>query len=377
MRNLRISCYLLLMLILLAGCQYSIAGIKHGSQKESISFEKMTEGKISFELVITESEEPQLINVISSQYNIEEIVFSIPVVSGDKLYPYKITPEKTHSFVIEFDLRYNFCKVYIDGNWLTSILARKQFAFINGINSDHPSGNNEVSKLNNLLTEGALLDFKTPVKIVALGASSVATRRTLTGVFCQRLPEYFKKQNIPVHVFNEGIGGSHSGRQSDNSKFKIKHALDRFDEAVLSKDPDFVIINLGINDSWVDSEDPNGESRIPLPEFRENILYMLHALKERDVKVILLTPQAIGKKHASWRYKRTEKYIKALRKIAGKEKLPLLDQWKMMNKLAEIPGKEIDDFLLSDSMHTNDQWHQITAEAISDIIIQLISARGN
>jgi hypothetical protein len=49
----------------------------------------------------------------------------------------------------------------------------------------------------------------------------------------------------------------------------------------------------------------------------------------------------------------------------------------MMNKLAEIPGKEIDDFLLSDSMHTNDLWNQISSEALSILIIDLIKKTEN
>src|SRR5690606_38595598 len=138
-----------------------------------------------------------------------------------------------------FDLSYNFCKVFVDGDWLTTILANKQFNFINEIKLE---GRDEHFKLTNLITEGTFFDFLTPFKIVALGSSTTANRNSITGVYCQRLPEHFKNQNIPVHIFNEGIGGNttRAGRK-------------RFDKDVLTKMPDFVIINLGINDSWVDS----------------------------------------------------------------------------------------------------------------------------
>jgi len=376
MRKRRFTKNILFILILLSGKQPLIAGIETESRQDGITYQRMTEGKISFDLLVPVSEEPLTINIKSVSNISDETVFSIPVVAGNILYPYQIDTG-SHRFDISVDLRFNFCKVFIDGHWLTTVLAKKQFDFINYLGVEGPSADIKRSEPENFKAGGKISEIKTPLRIVALGASSVATRRTITGVFCQRLPEYFKEQNIPVHIFNEGIGGSHSGRQSDNSKFKIKHALDRFEEAVLAKNPDFVIINLGINDSWVDSEDPKGESRIPLPEFRNNILYMISTLKERGIKVILMTPQAIGKKHASWRYERTEKYIKTLRRIAAKEKLPLLDQWKMMNKLAALPGKEIDDFLLSDSMHTNDLWNQISAEALSEIIINLIKKAEN
>ncbi len=357
----------------------SPAALINPAYKSSLlpSFEKLSEGRITFDLFIPESEETQIINLISTDNVSKEIVFSLPLISGNALYPHNISPEAIHSFILDFDLSYNFCKVYIDGNWLTTLLARKQYYYINGIDFIVPSGNASLERLTRLHTDGSKSDFTTPVRIVALGASTTATRKTITGVFCQRMPEYFKKSKIPVQIFNEGIGGSHSGRLTDNSRFKIKHALDRFDEAVIAKDPDFVIINFGINDSWIDSDDPDGESRISLTKYRENILYMVKTLKEREVQVILLTPNALGKNIAHWRSERTEKYVRVLREIARKEDLAFIDQWKLMNKIADKQGKEIDDFLMPDSMHTNDQWHQVSAETISELIIHLISERGN
>jgi lysophospholipase L1-like esterase len=374
MRKRRFIKNILFILVLLSGVQPLIAGIKAENRKVGITFQGMTEGKISFDLVIPVSEEPLTINIKSIVNSNDETVFSIPVVTGEILYPYQIDAGN-HRFDISVDLRFNFCKVFIDGDWLTTVLAKKQYDFINCLSIEGNSADGGRSEPGNFQAKGMMSEIKTPVRIVALGASTTATRRTITGVFCQRMPEHFKDHNIPVHVFNAGIGGSHSGHLSDNSRFKIKHALDRFDEAVLAKDPDFVIINLGINDSWVDSDDPKDDSRIPLPKYRENILYMVNTLKERNITVILMTPNALGEKIASWRYKRTEKYINALRKIARKEKLPLIDQWKMMNELASIPGNQIDDFLLPDSMHTNDLWHKISAVAISELIIDLLNKK--
>lgn len=337
------------------------------------TFEKANVGKLHFELFIPDSEKVQMINIFSITENVKDLVFSIPVVSGNKLYPQQINSGKLHKFEIEFDLRYNFCKVFIDGNWLTSILPEKQYYFINGINVESSLSNNEDFKLNNVLVKGALLEIIKPIKVVAFGNSTTAYRSTITGVYSQRMPEYFKKQRIPVHIFNEGIGGSHTGHLRDNSLHKIRHALDRFDDVVLAKKPDFVTFNFGINDSWVDGDNPEGESRIPLIKFRENLLQMINTLKKNDINIILMTPNAFGNDIELWRKQRTEKYVRVIRDISKKEKISLIDQWKLMNKSPSVHGKQIDDFLLPDGVHTNDLWHEISAETISDLIIDLIN----
>jgi lysophospholipase L1-like esterase len=336
-------------------------------------FRKLTEGKITAVLKIPDSKEIK-INILSTDEGSEEKVFTIPLESGNKLYPLNVTPGTEHKLVIEFDLRYNFCKVFIDGAWLTSVLSGKQYHYIDGLTTGCTQCNDEDLKLTEILADGTLLEQTRPLKIVAFGNSTTAYRKTITGVYSQRIPEYFKKQNIPVQVFNEGIGGSHTGRLSDNAMHKIRHALDRFDDAVLAKNPDFVTFNFGLNDSWVDSKDPDGESRIPLNKFRENLLYMINTLKDKNITVILMTPNAFGDKFELWRHKRTEKYVKVIRDIAKKEKLPFIDQWKIMNKIASKEGKQIEDFLLPDEMHTNDLWHDILAGTISELIFDLKNA---
>jgi lysophospholipase L1-like esterase len=340
-----------------------------GDQKSRLSvFEKITEGKISFDLFISDSHETQVINIMCIDNSMEEIVFSIPVVSGNVLYLQQITSGYSHRFDIEFDLSYNFCKVFIDGKWLTSILTKKQFYYVNGINIVAAGEQND---LKNLSSEGKFFEFKVPLKVIAFGNSTTAYRKTITGVYCQRLPEYFKKQNIPVHVFNEGIGGSHTGHITDNSLHKIRHALDRFDDAVLAKNPDIVIFSFGINDSWVDNGGPEGKSRISLKDYRKNLLFMVHSLQKKNIRVILMTPNGLGKDKEPWRHERLEKYVKVVRNIAQKEKLPLIDQWKMFDEYASIAGKKRDDLLL-DGVHPNDMWHEKLSGIISELIFVLI-----
>lgn len=354
---------------------FSLALYPRGIQKQpSVShFRKLTEGIITAVLKIPDSKEIK-INIISTDEGSEEKVFTIPLESGNKFYPLNVTPGSEHKLEIEFDLRYNFCMVFIDSAWLTSVLSVKQYHYINGLSIECTQFTDEDLKLNEIIADGKLLEQTRPLKIITFGNSTTAYRKTITGVYSQRMPEYFKAQYIPVQVFNEGVGGNHTGRLTDNAMHKIRHALDRFDEAVLAKNPDFVTFNFGLNDSWVDSKDPDGESRISLRKFRENLLYMINTLKDKNITVILMTPNAFGDKFELWRHKRTERYVKVIRDIAKKEKLPFIDQWKIMNKIASKEGKQIEDFLLPDEMHTNDLWHDILAGTISELIFDLKNA---
>ncbi len=357
---------------------YSISADNQNIQKQPsvYHFGKLTGGKITALLKIPYSKEIK-INILSTEKGSEEIVFSFPLVSGSKYYPLDITAGSEHKLMIDFDLRYNFCKVFIDGEWLTSVLSRQQWTFINGISTECDKCNDEDVKFTDILADGKLLELTKPLKVVVFGNSTTAYRRTITGVYSQRMPEYFKEKNIPVQVFNEGIGGSHTGYVADNSLHKIRHARERFEDAVLNKEPDFVSFNFGINDSWVDGKDPEGKSRIPLEKYRENLLNMINTLRNKKISVVIMTPNAFGDNYEPWRHKRTEKYAKAVRRIAKKEKIPLIDQWKLMNKLASEPGRRIKDFLLPDEMHPNDLWHQILAERLSNLIIELNDSDGH
>jgi hypothetical protein len=94
-----------------------------------ISFDKSTEGIMRAHLLVPDSVD-FFINILSVESDREETVFSFPLISGSKYYPLEVKPGE-HNLEIRYDLRFNFCKVYIDGQWLTSVLSGKQHHFIN------------------------------------------------------------------------------------------------------------------------------------------------------------------------------------------------------------------------------------------------------
>ena len=207
---------------------------------------------------------------------------------------------------------------------------------------------------------------KKTMTVVAFGDSTTAPRSTVKEVYADRLPKLLAKHGIQAKVINAGVGGSHTGRLADNARHKRRHALDRFDE-VREHKPDVVVIQFGWNDSWIDSNKPDGPSRIPLEKYVSNLKQMMTTLKKDGAEVILMTPNQPRGSVEGWRRKRTEQYVVAVRKLAEAESATLIDVWK---EYADRRAKNADsaDALLLDAVHPNDQGHALVAELLAPAI---------
>lgn len=201
---------------------------------------------------------------------------------------------------------------------------------------------------------------QTELTIVAFGDSTTAPRHGVDQVYADRLPDLLATTGARARVINAGVGGSHTGRLTDNARHKRRHALDRFDEAVRAHDPDIVIIQFGINDSWVDSNDPGDKSRISLEAYERNLRHIVTTLKNDGTRVILMTPNTLGERFEAWRHQRLSGYVAAVREIAEDHAVALID-------VAELFAKSQGgaDRLLLDGSHPNDSGHDLIAEAIA------------
>lgn len=206
------------------------------------------------------------------------------------------------------------------------------------------------------------------IKIVCFGNSTTAVRKTIDKVYPVRLQEILSNAGISSIVYNAGLGGSHTGSFIDNIFHKIPHAKDRFDNEVLSKSPQWLIIAFGINDAWQD-KGKDGPNRIPIEAYESNLNFFIQKSKEQGIKIILLTPNPIGSKYETWRLNELKLYSKATKKIARKNKIALVDEWKLFYQSTNGSSLGVDQLLL-DGLHPNDQGHAIVARAIADIIIK-------
>jgi lysophospholipase L1-like esterase len=208
----------------------------------------------------------------------------------------------------------------------------------------------------------------TAITIVAFGDSITAPRKSINKVFAQRLPDLLAANNIHANVINSGIGGSHSGRLSDNAYLNIKHGLDRFEDDVLKKNPNLVLIGFGTNDAYIDSNKAEGNSRISTDLYRANLAYMINSLQKRAIKVILIAPNPLGKKRPDFQNSRLFEYVKVLRELSKKYRTGLVDNYQSFMDFQRNSSENIDHLML-DSVHPSDRGHEIIA---ANILVQIL-----
>lgn len=194
------------------------------------------------------------------------------------------------------------------------------------------------------------------LKIVAFGDSTTAYRGTINQVYSDRLPILLKEIGIEATVINAGIGGSNTGNQG-------KHALARIG-SIRKHQADWVVVQFGINDCWIDSGEPDGPSRIPLEDFRRNLVEIVHTLRHDGSRVIMMTPNQLGSKYDGFRKTRFQKYVQAVREVAHDWRVPLADIW---NEYADLPPEKREALLL-DGMHPGDAGQALVAEQILKIL---------
>lgn len=213
-------------------------------------------------------------------------------------------------------------------------------------------------------------DFVEEVKsqnqtVIAFGDSTTATRGELN-MYSKILRGELPKMGINAEVINTGIGGNNTA-----------HARARFEKDVLAREPDFVIIQFGINDSAVDvwKNPPAKESRVSLKKYEANLRYFVSEIQKNGGNPILMTPNPLrwnkkmkemyGKPpydpdHVEGFTKILETYAEKVREIAKEEGVPLIDVYELFNKKL---GTKVDDLLL-DGIHPNDKGQRIVADAL-------------
>ena len=176
-------------------------------------------------------------------------------------------------------------------------------------------------------------------------------------------------EDKPVKVVNSGIGGH-----------TTQNAIARFNKDVLQHDPDLVVIQYGINDSAVDvwRDPPATKSRVSVEQYDANLRTMIKQLKEKQIAVILMTPNSLR-----WipRMKQLygkppydpddpqgfnvllKSYAAAARKIAKEENVPLIDVYAAFENYDKQDNQAADDLLL-DGMHPNTKGQRMVADLL-------------
>ncbi len=210
-----------------------------------------------------------------------------------------------------------------------------------------------------------------PVRIVAFGDSTTASRASLTAYPTLLERDLNARGSVTCQVINAGVPGNTTtmGRK-------------RFETDVLAVRPTLVIVQFGINDSAFDvwKNPPATTPRVPVEEYRKNLRHFVEASRETGAAVILMTPNplrwtpAMKKMYGKPPYDPSRPdgfnltlvaYVDAMRALAKEMNVPLLDVARVY---AALPPESV-DALLPDGMHPSQRGHDLVAQLLTDVIM--------
>ncbi|MCX2478760.1 SGNH/GDSL hydrolase family protein [Pedobacter sp. MC2016-15] len=194
-----------------------------------------------------------------------------------------------------------------------------------------------------------------PKKIIFFGDSI-----TQQGVKPGGYVDLIKKSldSSKYEVIGAGIGGN-----------KIYDLYLRLEDDVLHKKPDLVVIYIGVNDVWHKQTSHTGTD---LDKFVKFYQALIAKIQSGNAKVILCTPAVIGEKKGGRNEMDAEldKYSAAIRELAQKNKLPLVDlrdQFVAFD-LANNPDDLEKGVLTTDGVHLNPKGNK----AVADVLLPLL-----
>ncbi len=143
----------------------------------------------------------------------------------------------------------------------------------------------------------------------------------------------------------------------------------RLEEDVLSKNPDVVIIYVGVNDVWHKTLLGTGTDPDKFEKFYTAIL---KKLKEKNIKAILCTPAVVGEKTdmSNPLDGDLNRYSNIIRDIAKKSNLTLIDLRKKFQDYlkANNPNNDEKNILTYDRVHMNAKGNQFVADQMWEAI---------
>jgi len=199
-------------------------------------------------------------------------------------------------------------------------------------------------------------------KRVIFFGDSITQMGVEPGGYIRRIDSLCRVENksSEFEFVGAGIGGN-----------KVYDLYLRMDDDVLAKNPDVVVIYIGVNDVWHKTSFGTGTDPDKFEKFYNAII---KRLKERHISVILCTPAVIGEKtdFSNQQDGDMNKYAGIVRDIARENNLPLVDlrqKFLDYDKQYNTENKE-QGILTRDRVHLNDKGNEIVAEELWKVIKQ-------
>lgn len=167
-----------------------------------------------------------------------------------------------------------------------------------------------------------------------------------------------KGQAQNYELIGAGIGGN-----------KVYDLYLRMEEDVLAKNPDAVVIWVGVNDVWHKRSFGTGTDADKFEKFYQAII---NKLKAKNIKVYITTPAAIGERidYSNELDGELNRYSNIIREIAKKNDCKLIDLRKAFLEYNLQHNKENKEqgVLTTDRVHLNAAGNLLVAEKMLEVI---------
>lgn len=190
-------------------------------------------------------------------------------------------------------------------------------------------------------------------RIVFFG-DSITQAGAKKGGYIQKIDSMLvvKKQQHLYELIGAGISGN-----------KVYDLYLRMEEDVLAKNPDVVVIWIGVNDVWHKRSSGTGTDADKFLRFYSAII---KKLQNKNIKVILCTPAAIGEKtdFTNELDGDLNKYAGMIRDLAKQTNCGLIDLRNAFlgYNVKNNPENKESGILTTDRVHLNDKGNQLVAE---------------
>ncbi|HKO80405.1 MAG TPA: GDSL-type esterase/lipase family protein [Chitinophagaceae bacterium] len=190
-------------------------------------------------------------------------------------------------------------------------------------------------------------------KIVFFG-DSITQAGVKKGGYIDRIQSKINERSLQdkYELAGAGIGGN-----------KVYDLYLRVEEDVLAKDPQVVVIYVGINDVWHKTTSGTGTD---LNKYEKFYVALIKKFQDKDIKVAVCTPTVIGEKKndANPQDKDLNAYSEVIRKLAVTHNCTLIDLRKAFALYEQANNAEDKEagLLTTDRVHLTNAGNQLVAD---------------
>jgi lysophospholipase L1-like esterase len=198
-------------------------------------------------------------------------------------------------------------------------------------------------------------------KVVFFG-DSITQMGVNKGGYIDKMQDLLREVNKPdqFELIGAGIGGN-----------KVYDLYLRMEEDVLSKEPDIVVIYVGINDVWHKTSGTGTD----LDKYEKFYIAIIKKLQAKNIKVILATPTVIGEKNdgTNPQDKDLDLYSNVVRKLATQLNCGLVDLRKTFSDYLQKQNTSNAEsgILTTDRVHLNDKGNTMVAKEMLNALTKL------